>query len=149
MIIITCTLFMSLLIIQTPIIISITILLLALFLGLQTQTLFFSWFRYIIFLLYVGGILVVFIYFSSLIPNQKLPTPLILLVSLSAFIVLSYSPDYQISSLNSTINLRENTVLFSNSNLILRLILILFLLILLLIVVKITNNSKRPLRPIA
>lgn len=63
---------------------------------------FRSWFRFIIFLIYLGGILVLFVYIASISPNKKLHffwrkiLPLILLIGLvtsasKSFLNLNFS----------------------------------------------------------
>ena len=54
----------------TPIILGLWILLTSVTIAVLCGSLFFSWFGFIIFLIYIGGILVIFAYFVAIQPNQ-------------------------------------------------------------------------------
>nr|YP_010974603.1 NADH dehydrogenase subunit 6 [Pomacea aulanieri]WNR57056.1 NADH dehydrogenase subunit 6 [Pomacea aulanieri] len=53
-----------------PLSLGLTIMFLTLFLCLLASMFFSSWYAYILFLIYIGGLLVMFIYVASLIPNM-------------------------------------------------------------------------------
>lgn len=148
MILITSAIFIRLLTIRSPMLTRLIVILLSLIVGFNIQINLFSWFGFIIFLLYVGGILVVFLYFSSLLPNQKplsILRPLVFTISLLLF---SFLPSLKAKAITIPSSGVENIILYSNNSYPLRLFIIVFLLILLIIVVKLTHNSKIPLRPI-
>lgn len=148
MILITSAIFMSLLTISSPILTRLIIIILSLIVGFITQINFFSWFGFIIFLLYVGGILVVFLYFSSLIPNQKPLSILRPLVFITSVLLFYFAPFTGSNPILDSFKHGENLLLYGNNSSPLSLFIILFLLVLLIIVVKLTHNSKIPLRPI-
>jgi len=59
---------------NSPIILGLWILLMSIIIAVLCGSLFFSWFGFIIFLIYIGGILVIFAYFVAIQPNQRFYT---------------------------------------------------------------------------
>nr|YP_009179680.1 NADH dehydrogenase subunit 6 [Chrysomya nigripes]ALK60720.1 NADH dehydrogenase subunit 6 [Chrysomya nigripes] len=130
--------------------------------GLMTKT---FWFSYILFLVFLGGMLVLFIYVTSLASNEMFTFSIkLLLVSVSIFffsIITLYFMDknlllqYQnlevksIYEMNSY--LMENSLslnkLYNYPTNLLTILLMNYLLITLIAVVKITKLFKGPLRP--
>jgi len=55
-----------------PISLGVWILFLSFFISLLVGSIFFSWFGFVIFLIYIGGILVIFSYFVAIQPDQKI-----------------------------------------------------------------------------
>nr|YP_010620301.1 NADH dehydrogenase subunit 6 [Thereuonema tuberculata]WAX37251.1 NADH dehydrogenase subunit 6 [Thereuonema tuberculata] len=112
------------------------------------------WFSYILFLIFLGGMLVLFIYIASLASNEIfLKTSLFKIVKIFtipflASLLLLYNSknlfSYSIVPQNIDINLIINK--FYIQNYLLTLLLILYLLITLFAVVKITKFNKGPLR---
>nr|AND96691.1 NADH deshydrogenase subunit 6 [Phalops smaragdinus] len=115
------------------------------------------WFSYILFLIMIGGMLVLFIYMTSIASNEKF-FPSIKLFMFSMFMIVLYTliamimDPYYISlsnmyktnmfeeinwSLNKYLNFPNNMIMY---------MLIMYLLITLLAVVKITSFKKGPLR---
>lgn len=131
--------------------------------GLITKT---FWFSYILFLVFLGGILVLFIYVTSLASNEIFTFSTKLLISsISIFIIIIISLYFidksillqytnleiqSISNLNSYIieNSLSLNKLYNYPTNLLTILLINYLLITLIAVVKITNLFKGPLRPI-
>lgn len=125
------------------------------------------WFSYILFLVFLGGILVLFIYVTSLASNEIfslsikitiITTIIIILTVILTFIVdinivtpiIENIEIIEISNINSII--KENTIILNKiynypTNLI-TLVLINYLLISLIAIVKITNVFYGPLRQI-
>lgn len=107
-----------------------------------------SWYAFLIYIIYVGGILVIFAYFVTLSPNQKLKIKSYFLTFIITFLVLiipliinkSYWP-----SKNNQIYDRQELYNFLNLRVVI--LIVFLLLVILLIVVKIINTSKGPLRP--
>ena len=103
-----------------------------------------SWYAFLIFLIYMGAVLVIFAYFLAITPNQKIQSlfPFILALPLSFFVA------YRLFNPRAP---RIETFLFSSlyspSYLYILLIMIFILLITLLLVVKISSIFKGPLRP--
>nr|YP_006504062.1 NADH dehydrogenase subunit 6 [Actias selene]AFM95202.1 NADH dehydrogenase subunit 6 [Actias selene] len=125
------------------------------------------WFSYILFLTFLGGLLVLFIYVSSIASNELFSFSLNMKLSISLFFIISsiFSIQffYNISWLNLNINNSEminffNSILFFNENKInlnklynnqtsmLTYLLIIYLFITLIAMVKITNIFYGPLR---
>nr|AMK38965.1 NADH dehydrogenase subunit 6 [Morellia lopesae] len=130
--------------------------------GLITKT---FWFSYILFLVMLGGMLVLFIYVTSLASNEMFSFSIkLMLTSLSIFfmsIIILYFMDknifmqYMNLEMNSISNfnsyIMENSLslnkLYNYPTNLLTIMLMNYLLITLIAVVKITNLFKGPLRP--
>nr|QNE85787.1 NADH dehydrogenase subunit 6 [Musca autumnalis] len=130
--------------------------------GLMTKT---FWFSYILFLVFLGGMLVLFIYVTSLASNEMFTFSTKLLISsISIFMIMIISLYFidksillqytnleiqSISNLNSY--MMENSLslnkLYNYPTNLLTILLMNYLLITLIAVVKITNLFKGPLRP--
>nr|AAC47691.1 NADH dehydrogenase 6 [Limulus polyphemus] len=105
-----------------------------------------SWFSYTLFLIMVGGMLVVFIYIASLAPNEsfKMLTKIPLLIILSMpllFTTISFKTSIYPEMYKISIS-----KIFSNLPMLTTLFLVTFLLITLIAVVKITKISQGPIR---
>lgn len=109
-----------------------------------------SWFSFIIFLIYIGGILVIFVYFIALSPNLQLRLFPIITLSLIVFLILNI--------LNLSLKIfpqfysffRQKfsfDILFLSLNNFILLTLAVILFLALISVVKISNRSSGPLRP--
>lgn len=135
---------LSLILSNNPLTSGLLILLIALCIASLYSLLISSWFAFLIFLIYIGGILVIFSYFVALSPNQKKITIRNIYILLSILILLLITsnlktlifpfPSHTISSLY----LPENSIIL--------IFLGLLLLITIIIIVKITNLHKGPLR---
>nr|YP_009491531.1 NADH dehydrogenase subunit 6 [Musca sorbens]AWI48590.1 NADH dehydrogenase subunit 6 [Musca sorbens]QAB45355.1 NADH dehydrogenase subunit 6 [Musca sorbens] len=130
--------------------------------GLMTKT---FWFSYILFLVFLGGMLVLFIYVTSLASNEMFTFSVKLLISsITIFFIMIISLYFidksillqytnlevqTISNLNSY--MMENSLslnkLYNYPTNLLTILLMNYLLITLIAVVKITNLFKGPLRP--
>jgi len=101
-----------------------------------------SWFAIIMFIIYVGGILIIFSYFTRVSSNDIIQNKISM-----HFIILPYFIFFIIkifpSSINSSLKLYS---LYPQINLNIVLILGCFLLFLLFIIVKLVSNSYAPLR---
>ncbi|NP_150611.1 NADH dehydrogenase subunit 6 (mitochondrion) [Limulus polyphemus] len=105
-----------------------------------------SWFSYTLFLIMLGGMLVVFIYIASLAPNEsfKMLTKIPLLIILSMpllFTTISFKTSIYPEMYKISIS-----KIFSNLPMLTTLFLVTFLLITLIAVVKITKISQGPIR---
>nr|YP_009407015.1 NADH dehydrogenase subunit 6 [Typhlatya consobrina]ASA39551.1 NADH dehydrogenase subunit 6 [Typhlatya consobrina] len=121
-----------------------------------------AWFSYILFLIFLGAMLVLFIYVASLAPNEPLSLShlMVLIVSLSILlgmlivvldpILLSFPTFIENSSLHlafSTPSMSLSTSpMYNPSSMKMTLFLILYLLLTLVVVVKITTTHFGPLR---
>nr|YP_008815648.1 NADH dehydrogenase subunit 6 [Dinocras cephalotes]AGZ03524.1 NADH dehydrogenase subunit 6 [Dinocras cephalotes] len=130
--------------------------------GLSTQS---FWFSYILFLVFLGGLLVLFIYVTSLASNEMFSLSMFsLMISTLTFttaLILLYFSD----SLLLTHSIQNTDMtpltwgdqmeeapslmkLYNPSTSLITLMLVLYLLLTLIVVVKITKISSGPLRPI-
>lgn len=123
------------------------------------------WFSYILFLVIIGGMLILFIYISSLASNEKLnfsTQPIIkffIIFNLTIFCIVFIDKFYSMNIfINEDINnnifnylINENYLslskIYNQPNNFLIILLIIYLLLTLVIVVKITNLFNGPLRP--
>lgn len=124
------------------------------------------WFSYILFLTFLGGLLVLFIYISSIASNEIFSTSnniifyIIISITITIIIIFNYPNFKEINFFfNEEINRFFNNFLFfnneekidlsklyNNQTFILILIIIIYLFITLLAVVKITNIFYGPIR---
>lgn len=137
----------------TPLILGLWILLISLITANLLTFFATSWFGLILFIIYIGGILVIFSYFTAITPNQKFkisstiitPTLFIILLSFrnkQTFIhPVTLQPSIYIPQLYSF------SYLLSPSQGPLLIFLAALLLLALIFVVKIVNRTRGPLRP--
>nr|YP_010352950.1 NADH dehydrogenase subunit 6 [Tropostreptus severus]UOF70381.1 NADH dehydrogenase subunit 6 [Tropostreptus severus] len=130
-----------------PMMMGITIIVLTLSISMYMWlTLNFSWLSYILFLIFLGALLVLFVYISTLAPNEKFLKmsyyPLLLLLIL---IILPSNYTMKDITMNNT-ELLPTMKIFSMSLTLMTLFLALYLLLTLLIVSKITLFKEGPLR---
>nr|YP_010610612.1 NADH dehydrogenase subunit 6 [Thereuopoda clunifera]WAP91276.1 NADH dehydrogenase subunit 6 [Thereuopoda clunifera] len=113
------------------------------------------WFSYILFLIFLGGMLVLFIYVASLASNEIfLKTSLFTILKvfslpfLVSMIFLYNSKNLNVFSITPNIDVNMIINKFYIHNFLLTLLLIIYLLITLFAVVKITKFNKGPLRSV-
>lgn len=129
-----------------PLSLGLTILRIALLLAITFATYLSSWFGFLIFLIYVGGILVIFAYFVTITPNQELfiiTNIIIILISVTILFIIKIikSIQYTLQQIISQLNL-----IYTTSYTPILIILALLLLITIVIVVKIVIITKGPIR---
>nr|ALO76702.1 NADH deshydrogenase subunit 6 [Melittomma sp. MEL01] len=108
------------------------------------------WFSYIIFIIMVGGMLVIFIYMTSIASNEELSwNPMSIAIPILALPISwltpavekanleASNPQVQMNTLNKLINMPSNMMII---------LLIIYLLIALIAVVNISKSGKGPLR---
>lgn len=138
----------SIFIALNPLTIGIIILFIALLLSLTFAYSMSSWVAFLIFLIYIGGMLVIFSYFVSIIPNQTLEVIFnisIIITSISTLFITSLLLIIKpIITVNQPIILNY---IYLKFNLPILIILASILLFTIIVVVKITILSKGPLRP--
>nr|YP_010164041.1 NADH dehydrogenase subunit 6 [Macrophthalmus abbreviatus]QRK27330.1 NADH dehydrogenase subunit 6 [Macrophthalmus abbreviatus] len=131
--------------------------LISLTLGLSSYS---FWFSYILFLVFLGGMLVLFIYVSSLAPNENffsLDLFIVVFVSTLIFTSATLMLDPILSNFNhmalplSTLNYFNSTPLainwiYNSPSMIFTIFIVSYLLLALIIIVKIINLFKGPLR---
>lgn len=130
----------------SPLSIGIIILVISVMLTLTFSSLMSSWIAFLIFLIYVRGILVIFAYFVSLIPNQH-TNILSLYVPFIASIILIIITSKNIFIPNQTKTLKFINTFYSENNSSILIILAIALLLAMVVVVKIVTSNKGPLRP--
>nr|YP_010591385.1 NADH dehydrogenase subunit 6 [Morphostenophanes yunnanus]QXF60333.1 NADH dehydrogenase subunit 6 [Morphostenophanes yunnanus] len=114
------------------------------------------WFSYILFLIMVGGMLVLFMYMTSVASNEKFKisnkTTLMMTLPLTAYAVISYYPKMTIKTEETTnLPLLLNTQMSMNKFINLPLsfslmLLMMYLLLALVVSVKITNFKQGSIR---
>lgn len=150
------TLLISLLIILflpiliNPIRLGLWIISLAILTALNLSFIIRSWFGFILFLIYIGGLLVIFAYFVAIDPNKKLkvfdPIFIPLLIT-TLFIYNSCSCWALPTTLFSSITLSNYFLLLTLEFVPALIVIAGGLLIILIAAVKITNRSQGALRP--
>nr|YP_010352885.1 NADH dehydrogenase subunit 6 [Tropostreptus kipunji]UOF70199.1 NADH dehydrogenase subunit 6 [Tropostreptus kipunji]UOF70303.1 NADH dehydrogenase subunit 6 [Tropostreptus kipunji] len=130
-----------------PMMMGITIIVLALTISMfMWMTLNYSWLAYILFLIFLGALLVLFVYISTLAPNEKF-----LKMSYSPLLLLTFmvsSPTmYTTKDINMTeVDFLPSMKIFSISLSLMTLFMAIYLLLTLLIISKITLFKEGPLR---
>lgn len=137
----------------TPVTLGIWIFVLALITASFISFLTSSWFGLVLFIIYIGGILVMFSYFVATAPNQKFniifPFVLFLSIFLLSFIIFSIDSHTQFlsPSLNSFFTYNSFAFLYLPNNIPILIFLAVLLLLALIFVVKIASRKAGPLRP--
>nr|YP_010321748.1 NADH dehydrogenase subunit 6 [Asiagomphus coreanus]UKO32842.1 NADH dehydrogenase subunit 6 [Asiagomphus coreanus] len=123
-----------------------------------------TWFSYILFLVFLGGMLVLFIYMTSIASNevfQKSNYLLMIIMMLTTTIILGvmmFMDPMMVSFTNSpenlnTINITENSenmmlaTLYNMPNATITIFMVLYLFLTLIVIVFITKSHQGPLRP--
>nr|YP_009937369.1 NADH dehydrogenase subunit 6 [Trigonopterus tanimbarensis]QNT26840.1 NADH dehydrogenase subunit 6 [Trigonopterus tanimbarensis] len=117
------------------------------------------WFGYILFLVMIGGMLVMFIYMTSIASNEKFKMPktslyfyALSLILLAMIFVMDNFLSYQMNSTATAImhdlNLNNLTLskFYNYPNMQIMVTLMIYLLVSLIAVVKITDKPQKPLR---
>nr|QWT29499.1 NADH dehydrogenase subunit 6 [Erpobdella sp. JP-2021] len=136
-------------ILNTPILLLFMILLMALTISWLTAMMYSAWYSFLVFLIYVGGMMVMFSYFVALSPNQFMKiktsalTMTMTMLMLSLPMIASTLPTSQLNQEQSF----SSMLLYSSYNIPILLLMIIMLLIMMIMVVKLSNLSKGPLRP--
>nr|YP_010725889.1 NADH dehydrogenase subunit 6 [Nihonogomphus lieftincki]WDY83491.1 NADH dehydrogenase subunit 6 [Nihonogomphus lieftincki] len=129
--------------------------------GLMSQT---PWFSYILFLVFLGGMLVLFIYMTSIASNEIFQKSNYLLIIIGStvimfimFILMLIDP--MMISINNTAEAMNMTFMFKNNesmmlsnlynmpNAMITLFMVMYLFLTLIVIVFITKSHQGPLRP--
>nr|AEW48964.1 NADH dehydrogenase subunit 6 [Locusta migratoria]AEW48990.1 NADH dehydrogenase subunit 6 [Locusta migratoria]AEW49029.1 NADH dehydrogenase subunit 6 [Locusta migratoria]AEW49055.1 NADH dehydrogenase subunit 6 [Locusta migratoria] len=148
-----------------PMSIMMTIIIQTLFISMMTGTMMESfWLSYILLLTFLGGMMVLFIYITSIASNEmfkiKINSIIIIVYMMIILSTLMYNIDKMISTemiknseimnLNYSINFKEMSTslvkLYNNPTVIITIMMMIYLFITLLAVVKITNINQGPMR---
>lgn len=138
----------SLFFVRNPLILGMWVILLALLVALFISIIINAWFGILIFLIYVGGLIVIFSYFTALVPNQQINLRQIIkivLISLVQFIIL-IGPIYFYQPFSLTPSSPLST-LYANEHLPFLFYFALLLFFTLIAVVKVSSQDSGPLRP--
>nr|YP_010946892.1 NADH dehydrogenase subunit 6 [Sorineuchora formosana]WGO57649.1 NADH dehydrogenase subunit 6 [Sorineuchora formosana] len=122
--------------------------------GMMSKT---FWMSYILFLIFLGGMMVLFIYVTSIASNEmfKMSTKLTISTLLLSMIIITMNYNYpdminqETMNLKMTINESTNNMtikLYNSMNHYIMITLAMYLFITLIAIVKITNTFKGPLR---
>ncbi len=143
----TTSIFLTLPKINNPLTITLTIIFIALITASIFSITLSSWYAFLIFLIYVGGMLVIFAYFTATSPNQqqirnkKIIKTIAIILLLTASIIF-----FNNQTLITPTKSHQLISLFTPHNIYILIIITLILLITIVIVVKISSRSKGPLR---
>lgn len=137
---------LSIILTWTPLTLGIWIIILALSISILISSIISTWFSLIIFLIYIGGILVIFAYFVAIQPNQQL---YIIIPFFIILITICIIPIYRQKTLITNIYTNNWWVrrIFELINIPSLTLLALVLFLALITVVKITYINRAPLRP--
>lgn len=135
----------------SPLPLGVLLLLLTLFASLLIASFTLSWFGFILFLIYVGGLLVMFAYFTALCPNHPIIIKHTLSTTLASLLFCLSALQFLFPILPSlTLNppsVQHTTPIYFSDNMPALLLLILILFLILITVVTSTRHSQGPLRP--
>lgn len=139
-------------ILSTPLLLGLWILLYSLLISALTAISTSSWFGLILFIIYIGGILVIFAYFAALSPNQTYISPILSLTLPTSIIIFFmylnrtkihlFTPSHIFLSYT-----KINTIIYTQEQAPILVFLVILLLLALILVVKITKHTRGPLRP--
>lgn len=135
---------------STPLTLGLWVLILAFIVATSISLPLSSWFRFILFIIYIGGLLVIFAYFTAIDPNSKLDLSNLIGITLGTMLVLTLIFSSTSLSALSTLHapyLISFSILFSSKNIPTLLIAAIVLFLALIRVVKITQRKEGPLRP--
>ncbi len=140
---------LSMILSASPLSLGLWILILALLISFNTSISISSWFGLVIFLIYIGGMLVIFAYFSALSPNEPIEASKIMLsILFSTFFLMLLS--LKVFSLNLSqsifLSLFPITFLYLFWNIPILIFLAVVLFFILVAVVKIASINRGALR---
>ena len=143
----TSTMFLA----SSPLILGLWVVFLALWIAIFISISLTSWLGLIIFIIYVGGLLVIFAYFVALTPNLLIEGATILWSTLSSLLgtlfFFIFIPISFYGLMSTTSNFPLNFLLSINAFTVVVIAVVLFLA--LVAVVKLCANFSAPLRPFA
>lgn len=143
---------LSAFLLRTPVILGLWILTLAILISTIVALTLNAWLAMVFFLIYIGGLLVLFSYFSALTPNQKLSAIPAIIILLLTPITLSFTPDklfwsttiLDISTAHPSLSIASLYAVITGP---LVIVLGIILFIILVAAVKISARKAGPLRP--
>nr|QNV11846.1 NADH dehydrogenase subunit 6 [Theromyzon tessulatum] len=142
------SMFLTMMTLKTPIIMTFNILMMALLTSWIYAFTLSSWYAFLIYLIYIGGMLIMFAYFVALSPNQYLKIKLYLFTFILTFLILTLpSMMFKDKLIMYSMHSFYTTELYFDYNIPMLFFMVLLLLFIMLIIVKMINMSKGPLRP--
>nr|YP_010448469.1 NADH dehydrogenase subunit 6 [Codonobdella sp. B45A]UTS56340.1 NADH dehydrogenase subunit 6 [Codonobdella sp. B45A] len=132
--------------INNPILMAMNILIVAMLMSVLMSMMMSSWYAMLMYLIYIGGMMVMFSYFIALSPNQNLKTSQYFNTILFTFIMFMPA----IITVNNILLHNQEIKsydLYMMDMKAITIMLILVLLMMLLVIVKMVKVSKGPLRP--
>nr|WOA02266.1 NADH dehydrogenase subunit 6 [Ozobranchus jantseanus] len=150
--ILSLSLIITALTLSSPILMAFNIMLTALSLVVNVSFMASSWYSMMIFLIYIGAMLVMFAYFVAITPNQGIKSKTYIFTLLVTYVTIYLVSNMMINDSTMmeplTINTNFDATEMYNINFMpMFIMLILVLLFIMLIVVKLVYTSKGPLRP--
>nr|YP_010461002.1 NADH dehydrogenase subunit 6 [Ramisyllis kingghidorahi]UUF68155.1 NADH dehydrogenase subunit 6 [Ramisyllis kingghidorahi] len=134
---------------STPIMLGLLVITLAMLITLMSLTLLPSWMSMIIFIIYVGGLLVMFSYFLAvqmnfMVKNNMFTPTLLMLITLWSILMAAHAP---LPPMSAAHYINHPTLLMNTMNFPTITLIALILLLILIIVVFLTHTQQSPLRP--
>nr|YP_009440567.1 NADH dehydrogenase subunit 6 [Erpobdella japonica]ATG87480.1 NADH dehydrogenase subunit 6 [Erpobdella japonica] len=133
-------------IMNSPVLLLFNILMMALTISWLTGAMFSSWYSFLVFLIYIGGMMVMFSYFVALSPNQylKINNYINSFITSILFFPAQFNNNMKPYKFDS---LYLYSPVYNWYQFYMLMFMIILLLMMMLIVVKMINTSKGPLRP--
>lgn len=145
---IICAIASSIFLAINPLSLGIIILALALTLAVSFSLFISSWLAFLIFLIYIRGMLVIFAYFVALVPNQQINIITIGSISIiSTIIIVIFINWFNIKAPVLPLYISQIRIIYQKFNIPLLIILAWILLFTIVVVVKLVTGNKGPLRP--
>ena len=135
--------------ISSPLLMGLWVLFIALSLSAWIGVIGIRWFGIILFLIYIGGILVIFIYFVAVTPNQRHDLKVFVMAVVGGvrlFYIIIFRVNL-IKNFSKAFSLRREIMIFFFSQRAVLVVIFIILFVGLIIVVKITRLIQGPLRP--
>lgn len=147
-ILITISIILVIALSSTPINIGLWIILSTLVISTTISIFISSWWALILFLIYIGGLLVIFAYFVSIQPNQQIKIiKIILILIITTLLFIPLTSSYSIPITHEHTFISSIIEILDPANIQILLLLATVLFLALIAVVKITNIYIGPLRP--
>ncbi len=140
---------LSIIFAPSPLSLGIWVIFITLLITLLLARYFPSWFALLVFLIYIGGLLVIFSYFVAIQPNQQLGILKMLIMSaISIIYYYIYLSPFLLKFPRKLKSLKFPVrIIISKPKIFIIILIGISLFLALVVVVKITSSSKSPLRP--
>nr|YP_010882177.1 NADH dehydrogenase subunit 6 [Phraortes lianzhouensis]WID87091.1 NADH dehydrogenase subunit 6 [Phraortes lianzhouensis] len=144
---------MMFLMMKHPLSMGITIIIQTTIISMSTGMLYKSfWYSYILFLMYIGGMMVLFMYMTSLVPNKMFVMSLkkmmmmllLMIITISMFKIMKMNMNFDMEMMEIKPNML--TKMYSNPSNILTIMMSMYLFFTMITAFKITEMKKGPLQ---